>query len=323
MTPTYTVSRLNGSTYLVIHNDKFIEFPYIYIKVYPNRYLAVVIDTGCGSNNAKGTRGKKELKRFIETNILNQYSPNQDDTYTWRFVVICTHCHFDHIGGIEAFATSGAGVIASSYDKDFLSPENLPANSFCEAFGLDTPKYTITHFAGDGEKVHHKGLDLGLTAIHTPGHTPDSLAIYDTNERWLFTGDAFYQRVALMPWGEEQDEPILFPSHGNWHDWICSVRRLLTIAEQEDAKGEPLRIACGHTTAGVLAADFLRRVKTYGGRIMRGEVPVVSRLPGDKVAPGGSLGEGMFVMWRDEGEPEFSLCAPERFEDEFIGSRPR
>lgn len=181
MTPAFAMSQVNPSTYLVVHNDKYFEFPYIYLKLYPDAALAVVIDTGCGSANAKGTRGEKDIKRFIETVIIGKHSTTSGTVAAnWRFLVTCTHCHFDHIGGIESFAKSGPSIIASGNDRDFLSRANLPANSFCKAFGLKTPEYHISHFARDGENLCEDGFDLGLHALHTPGHTPDSLAIYDT-----------------------------------------------------------------------------------------------------------------------------------------------
>nr|OQO27366.1 hypothetical protein B0A51_05071 [Rachicladosporium sp. CCFEE 5018] len=314
MTPTYTISRLNATTHLIIHNDRFFEFSYIYVKVYDNLKLAVVIDTGCGAKSTKGTRGQTDLKAFVDDNVL----PTSRDEKQWNFVVICTHCHFDHIGGIDSFARDGATIVASGYDEDFISPSNLPKNSFCEAFGVDTPKYKVTHFASDNEHLSHNGHDLGLTALHTPGHTPDSLAIYDVKERWLFAGDTFYQRTATMPWAEKQDVPILFPPQGDWHDWCASLEKLLRLSKAEDAGNEKLvRVACGHATSDALATAMLERVIDFGKRVAAGKVREVMRLPGKDVAPGGSLGNEMFVYWHDEGDVEFSMMAPERFLKDF------
>ncbi|OQO09716.1 hypothetical protein B0A48_05119 [Cryoendolithus antarcticus] len=314
MTPSYSVSRLNSTTHLVIHNDKFFEFPYIYVKVYGNLKLAVIIDTGCGASSTKGTRGQTDLKTCIEENVLS----TSRDEKQWSFLVICTHCHFDHIGGIESFADDNASIVASGFDRDFISPVNLPKNSFCKAFGVDTPKFKVTHFADDNEHLSHSGHDLGLTALHTPGHTPDSLAIYDVKERWLFTGDTFYQRAATMPWAEKQDVPILFPPQGNWHDWCASLEKLLRLSKAEDAGNEKLvRVACGHTTSDAVATATVERVIDFGKRIAAGKVREVMRLPGKDVAPGGSLGDEIFVYWHDEGDVEFSMMAPERFLEDF------
>lgn len=125
-----------------------------------------------------------------------------------------------------------------------------------------------------------------------------------------------------MPWGEGQDVPILFPPQGDWATLTASLDKLLRFTTKEDAKGgQQVRVACGHTTANVGASALIQRVNTYAGRIKPGEVPTVARLPGDQVAPGGSLGEEMFIFWQDEDEDaEFSMCAPECFEKGFHSS---
>lgn len=63
--------------------------------------------------------------------------------------------------------------------------------------------------------------------------------------------------------------------------------------------------------------DFLRRVVAFCEGIVSGAVPEFLQLPGDVVAPGGSLGDEMFILWQHEGRTEFSLMAPERFKDDF------
>lgn len=158
------------------------------------------------------------------------------DARQHEWMVICTHCHFDHIGDIETFARSGATILASGYDKDYLDPKNRAANSLCEAFGTTTPNYDVTKYLDSGEKLQYNGTDLGLQALHTPGHTPDSLAIYDEKEHWLFTGDTVYQRVATMPWGERQDVPIILPLQGNWRELVSSLKTLIAFVEKQESQ---------------------------------------------------------------------------------------
>ena len=247
--PPYHGSRLNDTTYLIVHHDKYKEFPFIYVKLYQKLSLAVVIDTGCGAHNGQDDAPILELKDFIHDEILSSEQASFD------FMVVCTHCHFDHIGGIEAFSNAGARIIASGHDKEFLKPEQRAANSLCVLFGMQTPKYEIRHYAQDGEELEHKGHSLGLQMIHTPGHTPDSIAIYDESERWLFVGDTCYQRFATMPWGEEQAVPIILPLQGNWRDFIASIHTLHEFVLQteasldNDSTDRRIRLAAGHTTS--------------------------------------------------------------------------
>lgn len=310
----YTISRLNDSTYLIIQNDKYEEFPYIYVKRYKEPAIFVVIDTGCGAHNGKDDLPETELKDFIEEKL------RVDNTEPAEFIVICTHCHFDHIGGIEAFAEAGAAILASAYDPLFLDPENRSGNSLCDAFKTKTPKYNITKYLFYGEKVEHRGTSLGLMALHTPGHTPDSLAIYDEQERWLFTGDTIYKRVATMPWGERQAVPIILPLQGDWKAFVASIKKLLGFVNHEDqqsASGHRIRLAAGHTTSDAVAGEALQSALRFVRRIEKDEVPVMAKVPGNQVAPGGSLGDVAFWLWQDEGEPEYSLMAPETFRKDF------
>ena len=313
----YYCSRLNSTTHLIIHNDSYSEFPFIYVKLYTGISLAVVIDTGCGALNGRDTAPAMELKDFICREILSS------DQACFDFLVICTHCHFDHIGGIETFSGTGASIVASGNDLEFLRPERRDANSLCGAFGMRTPKYEISKYAQDGEELENKGHSLGLQVIHTPGHTPDSMAVYDEAEHWLFVGDTCYQRFATMPWHEEQAVPIILPLQGNWRDFVASLHTLhefvlQTEGSRNDASKEMrIRLAAGHTTSRSFAEGFLSRAIAFCEGIVSGAVPEFVRLPGDVVAPGGSLGDEMFVLWQDEGETEFSLMAPARFIDDF------
>ncbi|HEY4284616.1 MAG TPA: MBL fold metallo-hydrolase, partial [Chthoniobacterales bacterium] len=53
-----------------------------------------------------------------------------------------------------------------------------------------TKPWHISHWLHDGDN-----LDLGgrtLEVISVPGHTPDSIALYDAKNGLLFTGDMFY-----------------------------------------------------------------------------------------------------------------------------------
>lgn len=322
--PNYVLTRLNDSTHLVIHNDKDIEFPYIYVKLYPELSLTVLLDTGCGSHNGKGSGPAEELKDFIEANILAQA-----DAKHYEYFIICSHCHFDHIGGIEAFTkVSGTTIVASGFDPNFNSKENRPANSLCEAFGNPTPNYDIDILAGNGDWLSYKDSDLGLQVLHTPGHTPDSLTIYDDAEHWLFVGDTCYYRVADMPWGERQDVPIILPLQGNWKHFVSTLDTLISFTRGKESKlgsqdgpsAKRVRLAAGHTTSNAPAIDMLQNVQTFVERVAKGEVPIKAEVPGDGVAPGGSLGDGTFVFWQDEGEPMFSLIAPKSFQKDF-GSR--
>jgi glyoxylase-like metal-dependent hydrolase (beta-lactamase superfamily II) len=313
--PPYHCSRLNDTTHLIVHHDKYKEFPFIYVKLYQDLSLAVVIDTGCGAHNGQDDAPVLEIKDFIHHKILSSEQASFD------FMVVCTHCHFDHIGGIEAFSNAGARIVASGHDKEFLKPEKRPVNSLCSAFSMQTPEYEISHYAQDREELEHNGQSLGLQIMYTPGHTPDSIAIYDKAERWLFVGDTCYQRAATMPWGEVQTVPIVLPLQGNWRNFMASLHTLHEFVLQTEnslndaSVDKRIRLAAGHTTSARPAADFLQTVIKFCQRIVAGTV-TEALLPGD-LLPGGSLGDVTFAQWTgDEGE-DLALLAPAQFKDNF------
>ena len=82
----------------------------------------------------------------------------------------------------------------------------LPIHSLCQFVGMKTPQYTVTHWTADGECIKYGTdyPDLGLVVYQTPGHVPDEIAVWDSNERVLFVGDTAYE------WA-----PILFPLEGS------------------------------------------------------------------------------------------------------------
>ncbi len=79
--------------------------------------------------------------------------------------VILTHSHYDHTGMIKQL-------------KEAYNPKILAFSSTLE--GVD-------HVLLDGEKV--KAGDGYLTVIHMPGHSTDSILLYDEENKFLFAGD--------------------------------------------------------------------------------------------------------------------------------------
>lgn len=78
--------------------------------------------------------------------------------------VILTHNHFDHAAGVEIFKRRyGARVFAWSDGKD------------------------VDELLRDGQII--KAGDDELQVLHTPGHSSDSVCLYNIAQRILFSGD--------------------------------------------------------------------------------------------------------------------------------------
>ncbi|KFY17810.1 hypothetical protein V492_00366 [Pseudogymnoascus sp. VKM F-4246] len=294
----FTASRLNSTTFQIVEDDKWSEMPIIYAKVYPS--AIVLLDTGCGGAARDPRVELKSLRIFLETfpvadNGNSPLNPSAERSY----LVICTHCHYDHIGGIAQFThTSGCTIWASAYDKNFLSPIRLPKSSLCDVVGMETPEYTVTNWCNDGERVvDNSGLDLGLTIYQTPGHTPDEVTIWDKEERYLFVGDSMCKYATMT-----------FPLGGDIIEYSDSIGKLKELVGRFNSdKGPRVNMGCGHITSRIDASDFLSEVDSFLYRVVTKQVePTHSRI---------SLGELQDVYAREDGEISFQ--GARRYFEEF------
>lgn len=201
--------------------------------------------------------------------------------------------------GVEQFAKDSP-ILASAHDPAFLDPENLPAHSLCTDLNITVPSYKPTlvphlhKIVADQTGPGGTQPWTGLTVIHTPGHTPDEIAIWDEAERMLYVGDTLYE------WA-----PIIFPTEGSIVAWLQTVDELLELVGKEDAK-----VSCGHVTAGKPAQNVISGAKSFMLDVLRGKEKVKQR---DE-----KRGEA-FVQYIQEGH-RFSLACPERLVQEAQGA---
>lgn len=166
---------------------------------------------------------------------------------------------------------------------------------------METPKYTVTGWAADAERVLLGDKDLGLTIYQTPGHTPDELAIWDQQERVLYVGDTLYE------WA-----PILFSLSGNLDDYALTLSRLRGLVDGWNkgvAKHERATMACGHCTQNTPAAEFLYEVETFLDKIRRGLVSPVDK--------GTTPGRNVPLVGFERDDGWFSLVGPKDLFDKF------
>jgi glyoxylase-like metal-dependent hydrolase (beta-lactamase superfamily II) len=266
-------------------NDAQGEFPHIYVKLITQTTLRgetiqvlLLNDTGVGSQTPCTTPDGVPTWN-ISTYIAHNVNPGGYIPY----LVVLTHCHYDHILGLTHLLQNGShvSVLSSSRDKAFVTPyEVLAENSLCNDMHLPTPKYE-TRWAGDFEDIvyaHPEGTEMRLPiiTIHTPGHTPDSLSWYDVEERVLYVGDSFYAQSSTdtndAPWGPESPAAILFPREGDLTTWWRSLAKLSSFVDERNGDGgKRVALCASHVTVNVDAAVFLADVKGFMGEILRGE----------------------------------------------------
>ena len=133
--------------------------------------------------------------------------------------VVLTHAHFDHM-----LALNGLPV-----EQVYLhqGDEALLRDPMRNLSGLWSDAYVV-----DKQPVFLEGGQafMGFEVLHTPGHTPGGICLYDWQEKVLFSGDTLFQgsygrtdfpggdmgqlRESLMRLLGLPGESRVFPGHG-------------------------------------------------------------------------------------------------------------
>ena len=192
---------------------------------------------------------------------------------------------------LEQFSNDSL-ILASSYCPSFLSPENLPQNTQCKRLKISVPKYKPT-LVDHESLVVFNGKSTGLQILHTPGHTPDELALWDAKERMLYVGDTVYE------W-----EPIIFPPEGDIVQWFETMDYLIEFVTNEERSlgRNPVKINAGHDTSMVGALEVLEQGKTFLADVISGKERVKKR----------TIVDGVTLVSYARKDGRFSLRCPEK-----------
>lgn len=141
--------------------------------------------------------------------------------------IFLTHCHADHIGGInELKMARGGKILVSREDSEGLYNKEI---SLADYINMQIPELEADSRIDDGDLIHIG--DIEFQVIATPGHTKGSVSLYCEKERLIFTGDTLFSGT----WGRTDlptgsfveimasisnklmtlpDETICYPGHG-------------------------------------------------------------------------------------------------------------
>ena len=101
--------------------------------------------------------------------------------------LVLTHQHFDHVLSARKIADLGVPIHAwSAFDRGLLLEETV------REWGMpfDVEEFPVHHELRDQEELELDGLKFRLS--HVPGHSPDSVVIFQPDAKALFAGDTLF-----------------------------------------------------------------------------------------------------------------------------------
>lgn len=175
----FTIDKIDENTF-IISEYRHWEETHCYLLVGAEKSL--LIDTGLGI----GTIYNEVIK----------LTGNQN-----QITAVATHIHWDHIGGHEYFPDfyahqdelnwlNGEFPLTIDQIKDMVVDRcDLP-----ERFNV----HEYTFFQGNPTRVLNDNdiIDIGdrsIQVLHTPGHSPGHMCIWEKDRGYLFTGDLVYK----------------------------------------------------------------------------------------------------------------------------------
>lgn len=135
-----------------------------------------IIDTGMSGSD----------KKIIEY-VKNVLKRDPTDIKT----VIITHHHFDHVGSLDKIKKlTGARVAIHKDDADYISGKKDHEVSVFVNFMVKFFKIIYRIKPVEPDIILEDGDQIGqFRVIHTPGHTPGSICLYNPQTKVIFVGD--------------------------------------------------------------------------------------------------------------------------------------
>ena len=178
----------------------------------------------------------KETMIIDPGNVSEHLTETLDAMQVKMKYILLTHCHGDHIGGVQKIKEKyGGKILIHRIDAIGLKDININLSTH---IGLEPVILQEDARIDDGDLLHVG--DLEFKVIYTPGHTAGSISLYCEKEKMLFSGDTLFRGS----WGRTDlptssfddiitsitnklinlpDDTIVYPGHG----------RMTTIREEE------------------------------------------------------------------------------------------
>jgi hydroxyacylglutathione hydrolase len=135
--------------------------------------------------------------------------------------VLLTHAHFDHIGNLDLFKNKI--IVASEKTQQIIENKQ-------DEYALFYPQnFDIDKVANNSYNFQNNLPQKNLEIIKTPGHLVGSIVLYDTQSKFLYTGDLIFE-----------------PEITGRYDLLGSSKKDLTLSLEKLNKLEILLTLPGH-----------------------------------------------------------------------------
>jgi glyoxylase-like metal-dependent hydrolase (beta-lactamase superfamily II) len=156
----HQVDGVNGNCFIIVRDE------------------LTLIDTGMPKNSEK-------IVKYIQ-DILKR-KPSEIKT------IILTHFHIDHVGDASDLKKlSGAKVAIHKKDADYVAGRKtppVPGGVMGIIVKVLMPLFFRSKPVEPDIQLRDGDTIAGLATIHTPGHTPGSICLFDPASKILFVGD--------------------------------------------------------------------------------------------------------------------------------------
>lgn len=207
----FDIEKIDPQTFAISEHGHWEDF---------NAYLllsgteACLIDTGMGVGNIK-----QVCEQLTEHEIK----------------VITTHTHWDHIGGHQHFDE----IYVHEAEVDWLlngvpdtihaAIDSLKAEYFTKPTPQDFVLEDYQRFQGTASRVLKDGDtikvgDRSLEVLHTPGHSPGHICIWEKERGYFFSGDLLYKGTLFVFF--ESTNPVQFAESINRISTVEGIKKI-------------------------------------------------------------------------------------------------
>ncbi len=214
---------------------------------------ALLFDTGMGIGDIKQLTAELTSLPVL---LLNSHTHNDHVGDNWRFAEV-----WGMDTGFTRRNAQGSRADAQAELADGQICGALP-KGFDRAAYVTKP-WKIKAYTHDMDRI-----DLGgrtLQVIATPGHTPDSISLFDAANGILFTGDTYYSG------------PIwLYRPETDLQAYADSIRRLAALAPQ-------VKMVLGSHNVPMASPSVLLRLVAAFDAVRGGKIPATPELDGNVI----------------------------------------